>query len=301
MTVYGPDVSHYQGTIDWNAVAHSEGFAIIKASQGMSTDATFTRNRAGSLALPVRGAYHFGQFAGDPVAQGNYFAGVVGKVHNGDMLWLDAEDPAAVRMSHAHNVSWIGSFLTTVCIDTGLPKSRVGIYTGAWWWNPNTGGSAKFADRPLWVSGYTTKAPIPTGYTSALLWQYTNKATVPGISGRCDRSVYSGSLAQLRARAGNPLPLPPGGSGAGVPVPPNALVVPPYPKASWPAFTLGHTGPHVRALQAGLGQPQTPAGITAADIGRIKAWQWRHMAQGFVPTGRVNPRMYTYVARPVKP
>ena len=202
MTIYGPDVSHYQGTVDWSKVAAAEGFAFVKASEGMYADDHYASNRAGSKRLPVRGAYHFGRFSGDPAAQARFFASTVGPVGVGDFLWLDAEDTSAPV--GAATVKWISTFLTTLATATGLPASRIGIYTGAWWWNPHTAGSGAFADHPLWVSGYGVKAQIPTGFSTALIWQYTNKATVPGIGAPCDRSVYSGTPAQLKARAGYP-------------------------------------------------------------------------------------------------
>ena len=41
----------------------------------------------------------------------------------------------------------------------GLPKQRVWVYTGAWFWNPQAGGSAAVGDHPLWVSGYVSGHP----------------------------------------------------------------------------------------------------------------------------------------------
>jgi GH25 family lysozyme M1 (1,4-beta-N-acetylmuramidase) len=225
VNVYGPDVSHYQGTVDWHKVAASgEGFAFVKASQGMSADPMFARNRAGSLLLSVRGCYHFGNFSGDAAAQAQFFVRTVGKIHDGDFLVLDAEDTGAPKGQAC--VDWIATFLATVQRESGLPASRVLVYTGAWWWNPHTLGSSRFVDHPLWVSGYGKKPSMPLGYSSALLWQYTNSARVPGIPGGNDRSVYAGTLAQLRARAGNPVVVVPGGGGGGtgVPVPPLPVV-----------------------------------------------------------------------------
>jgi lysozyme len=248
VSVYGPDVSHYQGKINWDAlVASGEGFAIAKASQGRFVDSTFAANRAGSLHLPVRGAYHFGDFGTDPTAQAHLFTRTVGPIHAGDMLWLDAEDTAAPK--GAATVDWIRHFLATVQIDTGLPASRVGIYTGAWWWNPHTNGSAEFADHPLWVSGYGAKVAIPTGYPSALLWQYTNKARVKGIAGGCDRSVYAGTLAQLRARAGNPIAPP-------LVTPPPVVapvIVPAKPTKGQRVFTTGVDFPDKGEIHPGDG------------------------------------------------
>lgn len=60
--VYGIDVSHHQGSIDWHAVA-ADGveFAYIKATEGGDwVDPRFLENWTGAAAAGLeRGAYHF--------------------------------------------------------------------------------------------------------------------------------------------------------------------------------------------------------------------------------------------------
>ena len=69
----GPDVSHYQGAINWPAVKSAGvGFAIAKATEGASyVDPQFKANWDGmkSAGVRVRGAYHFGHPNTDAVAQ----------------------------------------------------------------------------------------------------------------------------------------------------------------------------------------------------------------------------------------
>ncbi|MCA9165800.1 MAG: hypothetical protein KDA62_22590, partial [Planctomycetales bacterium] len=58
----GIDVSHWQGTINWNDVANSGiEFAFIKASEGTDfVDARFQYNISNSLTAGIlSGAYHF--------------------------------------------------------------------------------------------------------------------------------------------------------------------------------------------------------------------------------------------------
>src|SRR4051812_45840051 len=81
MTLLGIDVSHYQGKVDWFAVARGNvKFAFAKASEGnLAVDATFRDNwqRMQEAGL-FRGAYHFGRPGRDPEAQAALFASVVG-------------------------------------------------------------------------------------------------------------------------------------------------------------------------------------------------------------------------------
>src|SRR4051812_36603912 len=71
-TLEGVDVSHWQGPINWASVAASGiSFAFCKATDGATTvDQTFATNYAGMKANNiVRGAYHYGRPAQDPIAQ----------------------------------------------------------------------------------------------------------------------------------------------------------------------------------------------------------------------------------------
>ena len=78
-TLPGIDVSHWQGTIDWQRVAEKgKRFAFLKATDGHDLlDPTFFANRAGARAngLPV-GAYHFARpdpSKGDAVEEARWF------------------------------------------------------------------------------------------------------------------------------------------------------------------------------------------------------------------------------------
>src|ERR1700677_3355012 len=75
MYVPGIDVSHYQGDIDWHAVAASGvKFAYIKATEGAAyIDPSFAQNVVGAQAAGVLvGVYHF-LTAGDWLAQASNF------------------------------------------------------------------------------------------------------------------------------------------------------------------------------------------------------------------------------------
>src|SRR5579864_1825480 len=93
----GLDVSSWQKTIDWPAVAN-EGiaFAYAQATQGLDTpDESFDVNYpAISAAGILRGAYHFFSFRTDPAQQAAQFlARLAGTLQPGDLPpMLDLED-----------------------------------------------------------------------------------------------------------------------------------------------------------------------------------------------------------------
>ena len=72
----GIDVSHYQGAIDWPAVARDHvAFAYIKATEGVGgQDARFARNWRGAARAGIRvGAYHYFIFCRSARAQAYNF------------------------------------------------------------------------------------------------------------------------------------------------------------------------------------------------------------------------------------
>lgn len=203
---FGPDVSHYQGKISWPAVKTAGvGFAIAKATEGLRyVDTTFKTNWAGmaSAGISVRGAYHFGHPKDDAVAQAHHFVATVGTLRKGDFVVLDIEVSDKVTASKV--AVWSSLFVKTLGELLGLPKSRVWVYTGAWFWNPQAGGSSTVGSHPLWVSGYVpSNPPVPKGWTSWTMWQYTDKGKIPGING-CVTQIR---LAPAPVSALAPVPL----------------------------------------------------------------------------------------------
>ena len=55
--------------------------------------------------------------------------------------------------------AWSLRYVQTVSELMGLPKNRIWVYTGAWFWNPQAGGSSLLKSYPLWVSGYVKGLP----------------------------------------------------------------------------------------------------------------------------------------------
>lgn len=221
---WGPDVSHHQGTVDWAKVsAAGARFAAVKATEGQrSVDSQFARNWPAiyKAGIKIRIAYHYAHIESDPVVQAQHFVSTVraaGKITRGDFLALDAEDvcDASRRISPAATARWCMAFLDEVVRLTGLPRKRVLVYTGQWWWQPRTGSSIApaIAGHPLWLSGYVgdEKRLRSKPWRVWRFWQYTNgtspkPVTTPGI-GRCDRNVFNGTYRGLWWMSGRPLRL----------------------------------------------------------------------------------------------
>jgi GH25 family lysozyme M1 (1,4-beta-N-acetylmuramidase) len=205
-TIDGPDVASYQHPttakyphgkpINWAAVAaaHKE-FAIVKATEGTTYTNPYFNGKYGhdyadALAAGlVHGSYHFARptlpVVASAQAQAEYFAKVVGPVDTADTLppALDLESTGG--LTRAQLVTWAQVFLYHLRTITGRTPM---LYTYPYFWSSILGDPTAFSRFPLWMASYgTSVAPV------ADLWQYTDAATISGISGRVDVSKFIGT------------------------------------------------------------------------------------------------------------
>jgi hypothetical protein len=180
----GPDVSSYQGQVDWQAVKQSGcTFGICKATEGTTyTAPTFRKNWEQIDAVGLsRGCYHFARpDASGAKAQAEKFLATVATWKPADLLVLDIEDGTG-------NLSaWALDWLATVYAATGIVPW---LYSYAPFIRAHLTASA-LAAYPLWLAAYQPQPPTcPAPWKTYGLWQHTDKAQIPGIKGGCDESV----------------------------------------------------------------------------------------------------------------
>lgn len=222
--ITGPDVSSWQhangASISWGAVkAAGHSFAFVKATEDTTyTNPSFAADwKAVAAAGMNRGAYHYARPASPAVDQANYFITVVGNTREpGDLPpALDLEETGG--LSPAALIAWTHTFLATVQSLTGRTPI---IYSYPSFWRNSMADSTAFTTYPLWIADWTGTAtptfPLPGGWTSWTFWQYTSKASVPGVSGYVDVSQYCCGFSSLNALAFGsaitpPPPPPPAG------------------------------------------------------------------------------------------
>jgi GH25 family lysozyme M1 (1,4-beta-N-acetylmuramidase) len=195
-SVQGIDVASYQGYPNWTKFQHNgKTFAFTKATEGTTyTNPYFATNWARMKAAGlIRGAYHFGRPAFDPVAQANYFCDVVQPTSGDLQMALDIEvtdgrSPAQVR-------SWIVAFINQVQARTGRPGI---IYTGFYFWRDSAGNGSNL-NCPLWLAAWVSNPTpyVPAAWTTWSFWQYTSTGSVPGVKGNVDRDAWNGSVTNL--------------------------------------------------------------------------------------------------------
>ena len=175
------DCSHYQGTINWPAVADSScGGVYVKVTDGAAgVDADWQTNHAGARAagIPV-GCYHFAE-GGIPATEAAHFASV----------WSAGWDlvPVLDYEIMSANAAWLATFRSAYRAATGRQAFRVyssySLLTGAL--NPS---GWLDADTTIWIARYA--ASLDWSNPAAVLWQNEDSATVPGILGGVDEDQF---------------------------------------------------------------------------------------------------------------
>lgn len=194
--IKGIDVSRWNGTIDWKTVAnYGMGFAILRITEkGNVIDSTFEPNYKGCIEnkIPV-GVYKYSYAT--TIAQIKDEANVVVKTMNKRKLdypvFLDIEDKCQENLSDDLMMKMIKAF-RAIIIKAGY---KFGIYCGYSWYQNQLPEDAKKYD--CWVARYPNndtgdlqerlRVPASTGVIG---WQYSSKATIPGIPTKVDRSVF---------------------------------------------------------------------------------------------------------------
>jgi lysozyme len=211
MSFRGIDVSHHNGNPDWGVVAGNGhiGFAIAKATEGLTyTDPSFARNwTAIKDAGIVRGAYHFARPSNNTAEdEADHFMNKVdaaGGIQAGDLLALDMEDTHAAGDQHDWTLTW----LQRVEAAVGFKPL---FYSGRWYMDPHgLTGMDDLTSYPLWYSSYNytfgTVPNAPSNWNGVTIHQYSDKGTVPGITGNAvDLDYFGGSSADDLRQYGCP-------------------------------------------------------------------------------------------------
>lgn len=186
----GIDVSHYQGSIDWQRVAN-EGcvsYVYIKATEGAElVDSHYATNivEAHKAGLSV-GSYHFYRPRADVNAQLANFTGVVDKRQQDLVPIIDIEDDRSP--SEAEFIADLRYFIERV---TKFYGRKPVLYTGQNFYNKHFQGL--FPDYQWMIAKYQNEAPVLLDGQYYMMWQYTSKGKIPGINGTVDRSCLMGN------------------------------------------------------------------------------------------------------------
>ncbi|PJJ10992.1 lysozyme [Flavobacterium sp. 1] len=195
--VVGIDVSEYQGKVRWSYVDTIEEkyplhYVFIRATVGNDrVDRQFKRNWLGAKENKmIRGAYHYYRPNENSLEQAELFIKTV-KLKKGDLPpVLDIEKLPKEQSIERLKVG-LRRWLKAVESHYGV---RPIIYTGEKYYDDFL--KEEFGDYLFWIANYNFyREEIQDDW---LFWQFTEKATVPGIDYNVDVNVYNGDLQQLQ-------------------------------------------------------------------------------------------------------
>ncbi|MBZ4036595.1 glycoside hydrolase family 25 protein [Flavobacterium sp. 17A] len=195
--VIGIDVSEFQGKVDWEEVEildekYPVQFVFIRATAGNDrVDRQFKRNWEGAKENKImRGAYHYYRPNENSIEQADLFIKTV-KLRKGDL-------PPVLDIEKLPKNQPLDS------LKKGLKRwlnkvekhyqVRPIIYSGERYYSDFL--KEEFSEYLFWIANYNFyREKIEDDW---LFWQFTEKASLPGIKHRVDVNIYNGDIEQLQ-------------------------------------------------------------------------------------------------------
>lgn len=198
--VTGVDVSHYQGTIDWEKLAGQIDFAFIKATEGASfIDECFYDNwkKAEQTGIYV-GAYHFFSFDSDGEKQAQFYIDTVGNLNGKMAPAVDVEFYGDKQSNPPEKEEVIEQLHKLLDVLEEYYQVKPVIYTTYTVYNSYIKG--EFEGYPLWIRNVYYQ-PLWGTMGKWTFWQYTDTAVLEGYEGEekyIDKNAFRGTQEELQ-------------------------------------------------------------------------------------------------------
>ena len=197
------DVSEWQPNID--AAAYLAGgyrTLIVRAHSGYRPDKMMPARRDYLRGFPFAalGYYQYLAHDRDAAQQARELVSTVGPLRANEFLVLDHEEGAGNQIARAD--AWFA------VVDQAI-GFKATLYAGYFYCRDHLGGWGRWANRPRWLAAYSTVEPGDPHE----LWQNTDAARFPGLSGTVDGNIFHGDerrfAAVFTAGRGTVAPAPP--------------------------------------------------------------------------------------------
>lgn len=187
------DVSAYQGDIDWSRVKSQIEGAIIRCGWGQDMtsqdDKKFKRNVEGCISNGIPfGVYLYSYAKSVSAAEGEarHIMRLCDPYKDKITLlvYYDLEENGTQSGAVDRARRW-----ATILQQNGY---KVGMYANSNWWKNYLKGLDEY---PKWVANYGSNNGKPgtkPKNSGMVMWQYTSKGKVAGISGNVDCNLYYG-------------------------------------------------------------------------------------------------------------
>ena len=191
---FGIDVSHHQGTIDWDVVAPQIDFAILRCGYGdnlTNQDDRKWENNAEActrLGIPF-GVYIYSYALTDEqaISEAEHVLRLINGYNPTLPIYLDLEDETILQNCSQDDILRHAILFCNRIKEAGYTP---GIYANYNWWT-NYLTAVDYDGWVRWIARYASS----TGYTKEYsMWQYTSSGSVSGISGNVDLNYWYGPL-----------------------------------------------------------------------------------------------------------
>ena len=199
--VVGIDVSEWNNNIDWNQVAQTQDFAIVRVgyrgyrNPRLVLDSKFTQNMQGATNAGMNvGAYFFTTAINEAEAieEANWTANMLSPYKVSYPVAIDVEwtngnhDGRSDYLSKEDRTRVVKAFCETIKARGYTPM----IYASRDWLYYYLDMS-QLQGYDVWLAHYTSGGlSTPTNYTGTYTtWQYSSKGYVPGVNGYVDMNI----------------------------------------------------------------------------------------------------------------
>ena len=210
-----PDVSFYQGDIDYLVMTSRTDSLIIRTGQNRWEDPKFDRNYSLSKSNGlIRGLYDFYDGRVSPGEQADRILASLADEIPEMELYIDWERSYSGAHEGLRNVVALMQE-----IERRRPLITCGLYTGYYWFRANSNSVAHASQynylktRPLWLAWYTSNPAevlIPAPWNRLTWWQYGTPAEDYGQETiEIDKNYFNGTLREFYERYDTVEPEPP--------------------------------------------------------------------------------------------
>ncbi len=185
----GIDISHWQGTIDWDRVQSTDlDFVYVKATEGQDyKDPLFIQNVKGATNAGLRvGCYHFARFKTQKEAalEAAHFARY--------LIECERQLPPVLDLETSQGLSRT-AFSDCVLRFSEVIEKKAGrtlmLYTSTAFAEGHLSPELKIF--PLWIAHYGVNPPHENGiWDRWTVFQYTDSGAIPGIRGHVDLNEW---------------------------------------------------------------------------------------------------------------
>jgi GH25 family lysozyme M1 (1,4-beta-N-acetylmuramidase)/LysM repeat protein len=191
-SLFGIDVSSYQGTINWDKVKSHIDFAILRVGVGSNNasqdDSKFKRNADECTRLGIPFGvylYSYATTVDKAKSEAEHVLRLISGYKVPYKVWYDLEDSGTTQKCSA---KLIGDMAEAFCTAIKNKGYEVGIYANKYWFTSIL-TDPRFAYYPKWVAQYYNECTYQGKYVA---WQYTSTGKIDGINTNVDCNRWYG-------------------------------------------------------------------------------------------------------------